>query len=440
MALDPSIALNIKPLQIPQTNALADYAQVLQLKNALTQSKQEEGVADYLRTADLSTPAGRAGLRQFGKTGLGYEKLLSEQETNALKRRELEGKLRDQQMTALGTGLTSVMVDPSDANLNAAFDRLDATGVDTKMFRQQFAGMPDLAQRKAAIMQYVTSNPEGRQALTFVQPKPEKFDLNGKIVVVDMNPNSPTYQQQVKEFAAAPLPANVVAQKKEIARAGAIQMPGQKFESAYEVEGGKSTFGKDDALVSTMEQVPQLVGKLDETLNILRNQDINTGLGADVFNVLDKAKAQFAADKEAGKRVTSTEYLDALLGSDVFPQIQALGIGARGMDTPAEREFLRKVMTGSIALNKDTLIKMTELRRKGLESTARRYNDRVEAGELDRYFSATNRRKFKAEIPEAPKAAGGRPSGVGADWTIMTDANGNRAWVSPDRKSFVEVK
>ena len=119
-------------------------------------------------SADLTTPEGRAGLRQFGKTGLGYEKLISEQETNALKRKELEGKVRDQQMAALGTGLTSVLADPSDEKLTAAFDRLDANGVDTKTLRQQFSGMPDLAQRKAVLTEYVTSNPEGRQALAFV--------------------------------------------------------------------------------------------------------------------------------------------------------------------------------------------------------------------------------------------------------------------------------
>lgn len=209
MPINPAIALGVRPIEIQQRDPLQDYAQISSIQNAQLQNQlarqqmeQEQGVLNYLREpGKLATPEGRAGLRQFGKTGLAYEKLISEQETNALKRQELEGKLRDQRMTALGTGLTSVLADPSDANLAAAFDRLDATGVDTKPFRQQFAGMPDLAARKAAITQYVTSNPEGRQALAFVQPKPEKFDLNGKIVVVDMNPNSPTYQQQVKEYA-----------------------------------------------------------------------------------------------------------------------------------------------------------------------------------------------------------------------------------------------
>jgi hypothetical protein len=144
--------------------------------------------------------------------------------------------------------------------------------------------------------------------------------------------------------------------------------------------------------INRAQNIPQDFAKIDETLNILKKTDINTGLGADLFTVLDKARAQVTADKKAGTRAVNTEYLDSLLGSAVFPQIQALGIGARGMDTPAEREFLRKVMTGSIGLTKDTLIKMTELRRKGLENESTLFNKRVEKGEFKPYEEAARRK------------------------------------------------
>lgn len=222
MALvDPNIAMGFRPTQFEQRNPLQEYAQIQQLQTsqlqnqlARQQMEQEQGVIDYLNRADLSTPSGVSGLSKFGKTGLGYQKLLTEQQTNELKRQELKGKVRDQQMTALGTGLTSVLNDPSDSSLTAAFDRLDATGVDTTRFRQSLLSEPDLAKRKAVITQYVTSNPEGRQALTFVQPKPEKFDLNGKIVVIDTNPNSPTYKQQVQEFEKTATIADKFAREK----------------------------------------------------------------------------------------------------------------------------------------------------------------------------------------------------------------------------------
>lgn len=41
--------------------------------------------------------------------------------------------------------------------------------------------------------------------------------------------------------------------------------------------------------------------------------------------------------------------------------------------------------------------------------------------------------------PTATPASAARPAGVGANWTLETDSKGNRAYVSPDRKSFKEV-
>jgi hypothetical protein len=46
-----------------------------------------------------------------------------------------------------------------------------------------------------------------------------------------------------------------------------------------------------------------------------------------------------------------------------------------------------------------------------------------------------------ATAPRAPsRAQQARPKGVGPDWELKQDAKGNRAWVSPDGKSFREVK
>jgi hypothetical protein len=50
--------------------------------------------------------------------------------------------------------------------------------------------------------------------------------------------------------------------------------------------------------------------------------------------------------------------------------------------------------------------------------------------------------QFYSEFPKSQKrvkAKGGRPGGVGPDWTLETDAGGNKAWVSPDRQNFIEV-
>ncbi len=167
----------------------------------------------------------------------------------------------------------------------------------------------------------------------------------------------------------------------------------------YSREGAKLAGKQDYTLVASAPALQASLGKVDETLNILRQGDINTGLGAEWFTVMDRARSQFINDKKAGKRVEDTQYLDALLGSEVFPLIQQLGIGARGMDTPAEREFLRQVMTGTINLDKNTLIRMAELRKQALVDQATRYNERLDRGELDKIHSASNRTKQRIEIP-----------------------------------------
>jgi hypothetical protein len=102
MALDPNIALGVRPIEI--ANPLAQYAQVTQIQNAQNQNAlaraqmaeyerartEEEGLRNYLARADLKTPEARAELMKFGKTGLGYAKALSEQEKAALERKKLE--------------------------------------------------------------------------------------------------------------------------------------------------------------------------------------------------------------------------------------------------------------------------------------------------------------------------------------------------------------
>ena len=172
-------------------------------------------------------------------------------------------------------------------------------------------------------------------------------------------------------------------------------------ENKYAETVGTET-GKED--VEAVRAATKGVGdlaKIDRTLKELYTSQAITGLGAEIFKNIERVKTLLGSDVAAG-RVADTELLDALLGSDVFPQIGALGIGARGLDTPAEREFLRMVMTGTINLNRDTLIRMTEIRRNVQQRAIEQYNERVERGELDRYFEITRRQKKQFPTPPAP--------------------------------------
>ena len=115
------------------------------------------------------------------------------------------------------------------------------------------------------------------------------------------------------------------------------------------------------------------------------------------------------------------QVVEAMLGSDVFPMIKSLGIGARGLDTPAEREFLMKVMTGSIALEKDALIRMTEIRRNIAKRAIEKYNARVKSGQMDRFFTSYGVPKAEIPVPSLGGGSDAAPEGVDPEtWKYMT--------------------
>jgi hypothetical protein len=94
---------------------------------------------------------------------------------------------------------------------------------------------------------------EERAVADRTAPKPEKFDLNGKIVTRDMNPNSDTYLQTIStdEKTAAPAAvvesplAKLVREKTELA----AKYPDSPMLKIYDDAIGKETGGAPPALV-----------------------------------------------------------------------------------------------------------------------------------------------------------------------------------------------
>jgi len=162
--------------------------------------------------------------------------------------------------------------------------------------------------------------------------------------------------------------------------------------------------GKDNAerLINTINKAeaagPNL-DKMKEIRQLIETGDLRTGIAAEALLVLDRTKAKLLSDPRAKERVADTEYLDSLLGSDVFPQIAALGIGARGLDTPAEREFLRQVITGTISLDRETLKRMTDFRIKSAERAVEDYNKKLDSGEFNQYQKVTGRTLERIQAP-----------------------------------------
>jgi hypothetical protein len=202
-----------------------------------------------------------------------------------------------------------------------------------------------------------------------------------------------------------PLSPEVLNQQLLLRGAGAarssttVQLP--PSELAYSQTVGKASGEADLAALNAAENAATALAKDYEALDLLRRGQPATGITADLSLQFNRLKAGVAGDKEAVKKVKDTELLNAVLGQDVFANIQALGIGARGLDTPAEREYLREVVSGTISLNQETLIRMAEIRAKIKERAIDKFNKRVESGELDRFFQAAGRPKRGIEKPAA---------------------------------------
>lgn len=174
-------------------------------------------------------------------------------------------------------------------------------------------------------------------------------------------------------------------------------------ENKYAGKFGEGIAEKDlaqrDAAVSAVENV----GKLDSLISHLKTSDAITGMGAELFKDIERAKTLFTGNIKAGKKVSDTEILDAFLGSDVFAMIQGLGIGARGLDTPVEREFLRQVMTGTITMNKNTLIKLSTIRRDIATRAVEKWNARLkEIPESALQGTGLSREPVKLPVSNSP--------------------------------------
>jgi hypothetical protein len=157
------------------------------------------------------------------------------------------------------------------------------------------------------------------------------------------------------------------------------------------------------------------INKDYETIKLLQEGKPSTGITAELELGFNRLKAAAGGKPDVIEKVADTEYLEALLGSDVFNQFQALGVGARGLDTPAEREFLRQVISGTRTLDKETLIRMAEMRANYKRSLVEEFNERVESGELNNFFRDYGRTKRPFALPKPPEVTvtgpGGKPLG-----------------------------
>ena len=145
------------------------------------------------------------------------------------------------------------------------------------------------------------------------------------------------------------------------------------------------------AIVDGLPKLIQQIQKIHAMQDILDRADegeIRTG----IFEPMQSQVSRIAAGLGlgSGDQAASMQLLQSYMGGDVFPLIRALGIGARGMDTPEERKFLQASFVGETTMEVSTLKAITQRRLDILLEALDTYNLRAgtltEDGQNSIYF------------------------------------------------------
>lgn len=255
--VDPSIAMGFRPMQIEspvnQMRALAELqgAQQQQQMNALRMQEYQQQVQDRNELARImGDPNLEYGSENFMRQVLArapsqYETIATRvaqrediKERTAKREYEtkkLEAEIRAKRLEEFKTAKTDIAAFKSLDEIKADIDRRVGAGLLPEDMAANIinslpkddAGLPDW--KKRTLMGILSAEKQ----LEFTLPKIEKVDIGGAIKFIDVNPNSPTYNQEVglKSIEKTPTPPS--ATSPEIVR---------EYEYASDPARGKDRF------------------------------------------------------------------------------------------------------------------------------------------------------------------------------------------------------
>lgn len=226
--IDPSIALGIKPIQIQdpltvQSRAMEGAVNALKYQDLQRAVNEEQEVRNYLRGANLADPNVRAGLSQFGKTGLGYGKLLAEQEKAGLETKELKGKIAKQDIEVQREQFANLSFNPSNENITAHLQDSVLQGKMPPAQAEQLLAqvLPmNPAQRKQFFTEMGVKAEKRYEMTTLSEFQKQDLGIKRARMAADIDPELQSKIAQAKEYG------QVLGKNKAVAEAalpGAIQ-------------------------------------------------------------------------------------------------------------------------------------------------------------------------------------------------------------------------
>lgn len=214
MAIDPNIALGVKPLEL--ANPLAQYGMVSQIQHAQNQNRladmqmqeyqrtrlEEEGARNFLKGRDLTSAETISGLPQFGKTGLAYAEKLINQRKTGLETDAAQFKLTNDKLKhgwqSMGEASTpqAAIEKLNDGVKNGYFDMKTASAE-----IQKLQSMTTPEQYKAYRIEKIMGLLDAKEQLAAVSPKIARQEAGGQILNLQDNPLLPGYGLPVQGMA-----------------------------------------------------------------------------------------------------------------------------------------------------------------------------------------------------------------------------------------------
>jgi hypothetical protein len=229
MALDPNIALGVRPIEI--ANPLAQYGQIAQLQAAQNQNQLAQYQLESAKRQDIAQNALSAAyksafnpetgavdnamvLKSLANAGAGHmipevqAKLFkAEQEKAGLKKTQTEttGLEFKQRIDKANKAISDIAALNSPQEAMASIDQHLANGdIDQQkadMLKGQLTQAPSFGVWQKGML---TNILDAKERLTMTAPKPMQVKrADGSVIFLDENPNSPTFKQEVLPAQAA---------------------------------------------------------------------------------------------------------------------------------------------------------------------------------------------------------------------------------------------
>lgn len=402
--LDTNIALGVRPVQIE--NPLAQYSQIAQIQNARNQNalaKFQLGAADREEKAtnalnlayqqaydvntgeiDLNKLRGSLSAGGYGSKLPAIEKSLAEMGKEKVLAQKAQADLLDAKLKQSRGFLDTI--DPMNPNAPAQYiawheanhkdpvvgPALAARGITADQSRAQIEAA--IAKGPQAFADLINGSKLGTEKfIELNKPTTQIVDRSGQRDVIQI-PGLGGAPNTVGTYADVPLPAAVLEQKKDIARAGASNIT-MSTEKKYGEQFAGKMADRDDAKLGAAEKAPQLAESANRIIDLVKQGNLFTGPVADVK--LNIARALNVAGASNEEKIANTEALIAATGQSTLDSIKSAGLGTGQGFTDKDLNFLKGIAGGTIQLTPQTLTRLATLQHQTATRSADAWNTRV---------------------------------------------------------------